>query len=149
MSDDTFERLTDPEMTELERRADVILRAGSDPLAKLILRACAELRLRDAESEVVVRDGYRPLANVFALALQQAQDGKGAERHSSGEPFVDQPIVRLGEWMGAGRTSFVVGQACKKAIESTRLSPGQARQELLGAINYLAAAVIIIDREGK
>jgi hypothetical protein len=93
-----------------------------------------------------VTPGYGALADVLDEALAQAQDGKGRERHASnGEPFHDQQIVQLGEWMG-GSTAFAIGQACKKALESTRLPHDRARAELLGAINYLAAAVIVIDR---
>jgi hypothetical protein len=91
--------------------------------------------------------GYESLAAVLDQALEQAQSGKGRERHAAaGEAFADQQIVQLGEWM-AGSTVFAVGQACKKAIESTRLEPAHARRELLGAINYLAAAAILIDRQ--
>lgn len=92
--------------------------------------------------------GYERLAAVLDQALEQAQAGKGKERHASGEPFEDQPIVQLGEWM-AGSTVYDVGQASKKAIESTRLKPAHARHELLGAINYLAAAVIVLDRRAQ
>jgi hypothetical protein len=33
----------------------------------------------------------------------------------------------------------------KKAQESTRLPPDRAKAELLGAINYLAAAYLLLD----
>lgn len=93
--------------------------------------------------------GYESLAVVLDQALEQAQHGKGRERHAAaGEAFADQQIVQLGEWM-AGSIAFAVGQACKKALESTRLEPAHARRELLGAINYLAAAVIVIDRRAQ
>lgn len=92
-----------------------------------------------------VRPGYESLASVLDEALEQAQTGKGVERHAcEGEAFEDQQIVQLGEWMGS--THYEIGQACKKAIESTRMSAWRARNELLGAINYLAAAVVLIDR---
>lgn len=93
-----------------------------------------------------VTPGFEVLAAVLDEALQQAQAGKGVERHSRpGEAYQDQQIVQLGEWMGQS-TVFAIGQACKKALESTRLEPDRARAELLGAINYLAAAVIVLDR---
>ncbi len=88
--------------------------------------------------------GYESLAAILDAALEQAQAGKGKERHACGEPFEDQQIVQLGEWMGS--TAFAIGQACKKALESTRLEPDRARGELLGAINYLAGAVISLER---
>lgn len=91
-----------------------------------------------------VLPGYELLANVLDEALAQAQVGKGKQRHANlGEAFHDQQIVKLGEWMG-GSTAFCVGQACKKALESTRLRDADAEVDLLGAINYLAAAVILI-----
>lgn len=91
---------------------------------------------------------YAELARVLNLAYAQADSGKGKERHALvGEAFQDQKIVQLGEWMDS--TAFAVGQACKKGIESTRLPPDRAILELLGAINYLAAAVIQIERSQK
>lgn len=89
---------------------------------------------------------YGELARVLGEALGQAQDGKGKERHAgTGQNFEDQQIVQLGEWMGT--TGFAIGQACKKSIESTRLPKDRAIAELLGAINYLAAAVIQLERQ--
>lgn len=98
-------------------------------------------------ARLAAEPGYESLALVLDEALADAQFGKGLARHASGEPFHDQQIVQFGEWMG--NTGFAVGQACKKAIESTRLDATAARAELLGAINYLAAAVIVINRRGK
>lgn len=100
---------------------------------------------------IPVAPGYESLAGILDEALAHAQSGKGKERHAcGGEPFQDQQIVQLGEWMGRS-TAFAIGQACKKAIESTRMEadPYRARAELLGAINYLAAAVIVIDRRDR
>lgn len=100
-----------------------------------------------ATKRLSVSPGYESLAAVLDEALAQAQSGKGSDRHACGEPFQDQQIVQLGEWMGRS-TAFAIGQGCKKAIESTRMEadPHRARAELLGAINYLAAAVLVIDR---
>lgn len=97
------------------------------------------------KKRIAPEPGYESLSGVLDEALQQAQAGKGLARHACGEPFVDQQIVQFGEWMG-GSTAFAIGQACKKSIESTRLGNAEARAELLGAINYLAAAVLVIDR---
>lgn len=96
-----------------------------------------------------LRAGYGALADVLDKALNQAQFGKGNDRHNQNEErFEDQQIVQLGEWMGRS-TVFGIGQACKKAIESTHLSDEKAIEELLGAINYLAAAVIVIQRRKR
>lgn len=86
---------------------------------------------------------YAPLRAVLQDALHQAEYGKGHERHASGEPFDEQPIIVLNRLLGSNHGDIF--QACKKAIESTRLTRDRARDELLGAINYLAAAVISLD----
>lgn len=84
------------------------------------------------------------LRAVFERAVAQAEGGKGKERHAGvGEAFEEQQIVRFGIWMK--NTGFEIGQACKKALESARLPREQAIAELLGALNYLAAAVIVLE----
>lgn len=91
-------------------------------------------------------DGYAELRRVLDEAVEQASAGKGKERHATeGEAFEEQQIVVLNRWIGSNHGDIF--QACKKAIESTRLSKDAAKRELLGAINYLAAAVIILERE--
>jgi hypothetical protein len=88
---------------------------------------------------------YQHLERVLQAALEQASQGKGKERHAlAGEAFEDQQIVQLGEWLGTNH--FQLGQAVKKILESARLSPERRRVELLGAINYIAAAVIQDER---
>ena len=89
---------------------------------------------------LTVLPGYESLASVLDEALAQAQSGKGKERHASGEAFEDQQICRLCREDGIG---FATGQAKKKATESHRLEGEFGVKELLGAINYLAAAVIV------
>jgi len=87
--------------------------------------------------------GYEPLAEVLDRALEQAQAGKGNERHANGLPFLEQPImVEQRQQKGTG---FTVGQARKKALESMGLPPERAVRELLGAINYLAAGVLWLE----
>jgi hypothetical protein len=89
---------------------------------------------------------FQPLKQVLDQALAQTQSGKGRERHNPAgdQPFLDQQIVRFGDWMGSNH--FQVGQAVKKAIESTKLPKERARAELLGAIVYLGAAILMLDR---
>jgi hypothetical protein len=89
-----------------------------------------------------VVDGYEPLAMVLRAALDQAQHGKGKDRHANGKPFDRQPILEIGRMVGQG---YPLGQAMKKAQESMRLPPDRAKAELLGAINYLAAAYLLLD----
>ncbi len=89
-------------------------------------------------------DGYESLASVLIRAYDQAAKGKGAERHAQGLSFDEQPMQQLIRLYGVG---FALGQAAKKAQEAQRL-PTVERQvaELLGAINYLAGAVIALER---
>lgn len=98
------------------------------------------------EDEVVTLcadDGYDSLRHVLALALEQASSGKGKERHAVAHRSFDrQPIMEIGHMVGSG---FALGQAIKKAQESTRLPPDRAKAELLGAINYLAAAYLLLE----
>jgi hypothetical protein len=84
-----------------------------------------------------VKPGYENLAAVLQKALDQAQTGKGHERHANDKPFDRQPILEITRMVGLG---YPLGQASKKAQEAARLPAGRAQAELLGAINYLAAA---------
>ena len=86
---------------------------------------------------------YGRLDGVLARASEQASKGKGAERHSDGQAFEEQPIM----WIEREFKSFQLGQAVKKIHESQRLEPGAAVRELLGAINYLAAKVVMVESE--
>jgi hypothetical protein len=87
----------------------------------------------------VIDLGYKELASVLFDAFSQASLGKGKERHASGESFHDQPICAIDRDVGGG---FCRGQAIKKILESQRLPIEVAEQELLGAINYLAAEIL-------
>lgn len=107
--------------------------------------ALAEMLGGSLVSRYVV-SGYHGLFAVLADALDQAQLGKGAQRHGQDKPFEEQPMQKLIELHGRG---FAYGQAGKKAQESERLEYEAARRELLGAIVYLAGAVINLDRESR
>ena len=92
-----------------------------------------------------VAKGYEPLGGILDAALHQAQAGKGKERHANGKPFLQQPIMEIGRMVGPG---YATGQAMKKAQESARLPTREAQvRELLGAINYLAAAALLIEEQ--
>lgn len=82
---------------------------------------------------------YASLSKVLGDAFDQAASGKGAERHGQDLPFDQQPMQRLIELYGLG---FALGQAGKKMQESQRLGHDAAIRELLGAINYIAGAVV-------
>ena len=88
-----------------------------------------------------IPEGYEALGLALGEAVAQAARGKGADRHAEkGEPFSDQLIMSIPKRLGDGGECFCLGQAAKKIFESRRLAPAPARAELLGAINYLAAA---------
>lgn len=87
--------------------------------------------------------GYESLRDVLDRAYAQASSGKGAERHGQDKPFDQQPMQELISLYGPG---FALGQAAKKAQESQRLPAGRDVAELLGAINYLAGAVIALEK---
>lgn len=89
---------------------------------------------------VEVSPGYESLAFALDAALTQAQAGKGKERHACSEPFEEQQICQFTRQDGLG---FPIGQAKKKATESHRLPGERGENELLGAINYLAAAWLV------
>jgi hypothetical protein len=42
---------------------------------------------------MIVEQGYEPLYGTLCCALNQAQSGKGKERHANDEPFLKQPIM--------------------------------------------------------
>lgn len=83
--------------------------------------------------------GYEKLADVLQRAFEQAASGKGKERHAQGEPFHEQVMQIGARKFGVGSLLF---QAFKKSEESQRLPLDRGVNELLGAIVYLAGAVI-------
>ena len=91
---------------------------------------------------VFVKPEYSDLFEVLRDALEEAQEGKGAVRHGNGLSFTDQPALTITRAVGLG---FPLGQAMKKIQESQRMDPDAAKRELLGAINYLAAAVLFLN----
>jgi hypothetical protein len=103
----------------------------------------------DSAARLRARSGdYAPLADVLYRALEQASAGKGAERHATANPFVEQPIMTIARSLRSAGLGFQTGQAIKKTTEAVGMvERGQhaaAERELLGAINYLAAAILFI-----
>ena len=86
-----------------------------------------------------IADNYASLSNVLRRAYNQASSGKGQERHGQDLPFAKQPMQLIQDLCGEG---FALGQAMKKMQESQRLPHDAAIRELLGAINYIAGAII-------
>lgn len=94
--------------------------------------------------------GYEALADALHAAYVQAARGKGHERHADDKPFLDQPIFHIAERRGLG---FLLGQADKKSEEGQGMAHrgdrASAQVELLGAIVYLAAAYLHLDKGGR
>jgi hypothetical protein len=88
-------------------------------------------------------DNYTTLRTILDAAYAHAATGKGRERHARDLPFDKQPMMTTARQVGVG---FPLGQAIKKAGESVgmieRGQYGAAEAECLGAINYLAGAVL-------
>ena len=90
---------------------------------------------------------YSSLKRVLDMAYEQASSGKGKERHANDDNFEDQPICQIPRYQGS--IDFVTGQAIKKCLEVTKLPTVDAKvRELLGAINYIAAGIIVL-QEGS
>ena len=124
-------------------------RASQSELLDFISEVEREVLRGSSDSRVIVGtpdsdDGYDCLRAVLDQAVEQASSGKGRERHASGEPFDEQTIMQTTRAHGLG---FATGQAEKKLREAHRLVDKEdgirrAVHELLGAINYTAAAII-------
>jgi hypothetical protein len=95
-------------------------------------------------NEVAVDPHYERLLEVLMGALDQAANGKGRERHATGEPFEQQICCYLLRHAGIGGAVF---QVCKKALEACRLPYPANVAELRGAINYAASAIIELERQ--
>lgn len=89
-------------------------------------------------------DGYEELRRVLELAVKQASEGKGRERHATTGDFTRQPLLEIARMVGLG---YPLGQVMKKAQEASRLPNDRARAELLGAINYAAAAYLLLEEQ--
>lgn len=90
-------------------------------------------------------DNYASLRKVLMQALDQAQHGKGLERHANGLPFDQQIICVATREEGHG---FTRGQVRKKIEEVKRLPTIDAQiRELLSVIVYAAADIIILEEE--
>ena len=87
--------------------------------------------------------GYESLAAVLQRAYDQAASGKGAERHACSRPFTEQPMQSISDLLGSH--TGLLYQAMKKIQESERMDIDAAIRELLGAINYVAGAIIFLE----
>lgn len=92
------------------------------------------------------RENYAVLEKILKMAYDQAATGKGHVRHGKNTPFEKQ----VGQFIQTHCPGFCTGQAIKKIIESGNLEPpDRAIRELLGAINYVAMAIIPLLEKAK
>ena len=119
---------------------------------------CGKFSIRDSATKSdtgkprhpsdITDGGYDSLRSVLLAAFDQACNGKGRERHSDGEPFEQQICCQITRRHGL---AFATGQAAKKLDEVHRLLRDKGHEaaiaDCLGAINYAAAAVIVLREE--
>ena len=95
------------------------------------------------EMTIKVKKGYEPLVESFNDALEQAQAGKGDQRHNTdNKPFLQQLIITIPKAIGTG---FRLGQVVKKALEIPQLPTVEAKiREIDGIIIYALAERICL-----
>ena len=145
--DDALEMLREIDESDPLAGVESLENPQPAPEAEPVMHKPTAAEIKAAEVQptwLMVEPGYEPLFSVLKAALDQAQAGKGKERHANGRAFVDQPILTLTRLYGLG---YPMGQAAKKSEEALRLPKKAAQAELLGAINYLAAAYLRIGEE--
>lgn len=91
---------------------------------------------------------YGHLSRVLLLALEQASSGKGAQRHGMGKPFQEQPMMEISRMLNGSPVGCMY-QAMKKTQEACRMDTDAAQRELLGAINYLAGAYLLLEERSS
>lgn len=93
-----------------------------------------------------VESGYESLAEMMQRALDQAQYGKGKERHANDRPFTKQSLMNHTRAVGTG---YPCGQVMKKAEELhgmvQRGDYDNAIEECKGAAVYLLATAMYIE----
>ena len=91
----------------------------------------------------MIDPNYQSLDNILHDAFNQASFGKGKERHAPEDTPFEEQLICLIERYGL---SFCEGQAVKKIFEASQMGPERGEPDKLGAINYIAAS-ILVDRE--
>lgn len=92
-----------------------------------------------------IEPGYERLAAILQAALDQAQRGKGKERHANDRPFHEQRMQTLSDALNSAKG--MAFQACKKVTEGVdHPTFEQQEKELLGAIVYIGGMVVWLQR---
>ncbi len=130
---------------------EVPLRGDETPGAfhRARLRRLSEVPVNVPGSEYTPSP-YRALENALDSCYAQAAWGKGKQRHTDGgEPIEQQFICRGQRVFGIGGGLFQAGKKCEEAFRlQGRGNTDAALAELRGAINYIAAAIIVLE-EGR
>jgi len=162
----TLDEIADKAVKRYENVFDVSLFLDQRIEHLRVARIAAEIALKKAAeghgdtavgqsqsgcASVAVAPGYTGLLDVLVEALNQAQYGKGAERHNlTGKvPFERQRMQLISELIGS--VDGMAYQACKKITEGVKL-PTLERQvaELLGAIVYIAGMIVFLrNQQGR
>ena len=87
---------------------------------------------------------YHKLERILNDAMTQASRGKGQVRHGGDLAFEDQPMQVISGLLDSDRG--MAFQAIKKINEGLKLDHTARRNELLGAINYIAGIVLYWDQ---
>ena len=95
---------------------------------------------------------FAPLAKVLIEAYEHAASGKGADRHdANGATIEDQPIVAFGRMLNSidGHAYQVMKKAHEASLMARRGNAQGAIAEMLGVINYAAAAIIVMRQQNS
>lgn len=111
-----------------------------------LLDELKELRVRSTAG-VRVKTGYENLWTILVKALEQAQTGKGTNRHGHTGATWDRQTINAIPMM-LGSVAPQAYQICKKATEAVGLvhagNLNQAEEDALGIIVYAASLVFMI-----
>lgn len=105
----------------------------------------ANLGISGISTVLVADTGYDKLVEVMSRAHDHAARGKGKERHANDLPFEQQRMLSIARGLKSPPDSLAY-QVIKKVTEGLQMSEhGRTVGELLGAINYIAGIVILLD----
>ncbi len=91
-----------------------------------------------------------PLLEVYMAAIEQAQGGKGMERHGTTPNFLDQPIFHIAKLTGPSGPLYQVLKKSHEAIfceANGTFTKAEAYNELLGALVYLGAVTMLFKED--
>lgn len=91
---------------------------------------------------------YLELCRILGEVYVQVAEGKGLRKHAMNNAFEEQDVFVVGSAVGEG---FMLGQAFKKFREGWRTSERgdftDGKRDLIGAIAYIASAIIFLEKE--